>query len=145
MECFENQDCVGWEKTKWDRTTGKVTNKFLNRETSYTDIVDREFAAMGIENWRDHITLVASKEAVDAELDKDLLMEAKVAAAARSGRHMDDDSADKSVWAASVISGMRSYDSISSNAKATAEQQLRTPTQKRHYRSSSTRWRQENE
>ena len=50
MECFENQDCVGWEETEWDCTTGKVTNKFLNRETSYTDTVDREFAVMGIEN-----------------------------------------------------------------------------------------------
>ena len=124
MECFENQDCVGWEGAEWDPTTGKVTNRFLNRETPYIDTVDREFAAMGTENWRDHSTLVASKEAVDTELDKDILMEAKVAAAATSGRHVDDDSADKSVCAASVISGMSSYASISSNAKATAEQEL---------------------
>ena len=80
---------------------------------------------MGIENWWDHSTLVASKETVDAELDEDLLMEAKVAAAATSGRHMGDDSADKSVCAASVISDMSSYASISSNAKAAAKQELR--------------------
>ena len=67
---------------------------------------------MGIENWRDHSTLVASKEVVDAKLDKDLLMEARVAAAETSGRHVDDDSADKSVRAASVISGMSSCASI---------------------------------
>ena len=42
MECFENQDCVGWEETEWDPTTGKVTNKFLDRETFYTDTVLRQ-------------------------------------------------------------------------------------------------------
>ena len=121
------------------------TSSLTEKRFTQTLYLDREFAAMRIDNWRDHNTLVANKEAVDAELDEYFLMEAKVAAAATSGRHVDDDSADKSVCAASVISGMSSYASISSNAKATAEQQLRTPTQKRHYRSSSTRWRQENE
>ena len=52
-------------------------------------------------------------------------MEAKVAAAATSGRHVDDDSADKSVCEASVISSMSSYASISPNAKVTAKQELR--------------------
>ena len=80
---------------------------------------------MGIENWRDHSTLVAGKEIVDAERDKELLMEAKVAAAAMSYKHVDDDSADKSVCAAIVISCMSSYASISSNATATSEQELR--------------------
>ena len=32
-------------------TPHKVTNKFLNRETSCNDAVDREFVEMGIENW----------------------------------------------------------------------------------------------
>ena len=106
-------------------TTGKVTNKFLTKETSYTDAVDREFAAMGIENWRDHSTLVAGKEAVDAERDEEIFMKAKVAAAAKSDRHVDDDSVDKSICATSIISGMSSYASVSSNEKATAEQELR--------------------
>ena len=49
----------------------------------------------------------------------------KVAAAATSGKHVDDDSADKSVCAASVVSCMSSYASISSNENAIAEQELR--------------------
>ena len=52
-------------------------------------------------------------------------MEAKVAAAATSGRHVDDDSADKSICTASVISCMSNYASISSNAKVSAKQELR--------------------
>ena len=68
--------------------------------------------------------VVAGKKAVDAERDKELLIEAKVAATATNYKHVDDDSADKSVCAASVISCMSSYDSISLNAKATAEQEL---------------------
>ena len=75
----------------------------------------------GIENWRDHSTLVAGKEAVDAEQDEEFLMEAKVAATATNGKHVADDSADKSVCAEYVISCMSSYASISSNTKATAE------------------------
>ena len=125
MSCFEGQDCVGWEQTEWDHTTGKVTNKFLTRETLYTDAVDREFATMGIENWRNHSTLVAGKEAVDAEQDKELLMKTKVAAAATSDKHVDDNSADKNICAASIIRCMSSYASIFSNAKATAGQELR--------------------
>ena len=31
-------------------------------------MVNKEFAAMGIKDWRNHATLVADKEAVDAQL-----------------------------------------------------------------------------
>ena len=119
MNCLEDQDCVGWEQTEWDHTTGKVTNKFPTKETSYIDAVGREFAAMGVENWRNRSTLVSGKEAVDAEQYEEILMKAKVAAAATSDRHVDDDSVDKSICAASIISGISSYASVSSNAKAT--------------------------
>lgn len=124
MNCWDSADCIGWENTTWDLATGKVANKFLTRESSYADAVDDDFAAMGID-WRNHSSMVSDKEAVDAERADNALMEAKVIAAATDDRYVDDEVAGGDVCAASAVSCMSSYISMSSRAQIRNEDALR--------------------
>ena len=69
--------------------------------------------------------MAADKEAVDAERAEGSLLEAKTIAAAMDYRHVDDKVAERDACAASVVSCMSTYISMSSYAKTKTEDALR--------------------
>ena len=61
--------------------------------------------------------MVADKEDVDAEHAEGALLQAKIIAAATDDRHIDDKVGDRIACAASVVSCMSSYMSMTLHAK----------------------------